>query len=311
MKNEMHQFLKSIVVFSIILVLFYVLSLCIWGDLIPRYLNKNLNYRIASYGHSYTRFNEVKNVKNVDILFLGSSHSYRGFDGRMFEKSGYSTFNLGSSAQTPLQTEILLKRYLKTLKPKMVVYEVFPPAFNIDGVESSMDIISNDINDKYSLKLAVKQQHLAVWNTLIYGFYRDYFNKNKKIAENKNKNNDTYISGGFVAQKLQYYKKIQYVKDTLFFNDSQLYQFKENIKLIQKQNIKIILVQAPITPLRYKSYTNNDYFDKKMTNIGTYYNFNKIISLNDSLHFFDDNHLNQNGVNLFNNAFIKKLQSKN
>jgi len=78
----------------------------------------------------------------VDILFLGSSHSYRGFNPQYF--SGYKTFNLGSSAQTPIQTNLLLKRYLHQLNPKTIVYEVYPISLSIDGVESSSDIIAND-----------------------------------------------------------------------------------------------------------------------------------------------------------------------
>ena len=88
-----------------------------------------------------TRLNEVKNIKNIDILFLGSSHTYRGFDTRVFKKNGYNSFNLGSSSQSPIQTLTLTKRYLNQLNPKLIVYEVYPTTFTIDGIESSLDII--------------------------------------------------------------------------------------------------------------------------------------------------------------------------
>lgn len=39
-----------------------------------------------------------------------------------------------------------------------------------------------------------------------------------------------------------------------------------------------------------------------------YYNFNKMIELNDSLHFSDARHLNQNGVEEYNKFFIKSLE---
>ena len=47
-----------------------------------------------------------------------------------------------------------------------------------------------------------------------------------------------------------------------------------------------------------------------MTKYSTYYNFNKIVTLNDSLHFYDSHHLNQNGVEIFNKRLIKILNEK-
>ena len=44
-----------------------------------------------------------------------------------------------------------------------------------------------------------------------------------------------------------------------------------------------------------------------MQSYGTYYNFNEMISLDDSLHFYDSHHLNQNGVNIFNAKLIDVL----
>ena len=83
----------------------------------------------------------TRKIKNVDVLFLGSSHAYRGFDPRIFRKRGYSSFNLGSSAQTPSQTKVWLKRYLKHLNPKIVIYEVYPGTFSSDGIEASLDLV--------------------------------------------------------------------------------------------------------------------------------------------------------------------------
>jgi hypothetical protein len=132
----------------------------------------------------YTRISDLKKYKNVDILFLGSSRAYRVFDTRIYAKQGYYSFNLGSSSQTPIQTKLLMKRYLKQLNPKLIVYAVDPNAFS-DGVESAMDIIANDKNDRESLKMLAKINHLKVFNTLIYGYYKDYIHKiNSSVSQN-------------------------------------------------------------------------------------------------------------------------------
>jgi len=40
---------------------------------------------------------------------------------------------------------------------------------------------------------------------------------------------------------------------------------------------------------------------------GNYYNFNEMINLVDTLHFYDSHHLNQKGVRLFNEKIIKLI----
>ena len=44
-----------------------------------------------------------------------------------------------------------------------------------------------------------------------------------------------------------------------------------------------------------------------MQEYSTYYNYNKLLNLNDTLDFYDDDHLNQSGVTVFNQALIKDL----
>lgn len=47
-----------------------------------------------------------------------------------------------------------------------------------------------------------------------------------------------------------------------------------------------------------------------MSKYSSYYNFNERLILNDSLHFYDSNHLNQNGVELFNEELIKMVNQE-
>lgn len=306
--NIMKQFAKNIVLFIVFTCIAYPILISISGYLLPQKLSPNINYRIGSYGHMYTRLNEAKNFKGeLDVLFLGSSHSYRGFDTRNF--NDLKTFNLGSSAQTPIQTNVLLDRYLDKLNPKMIVYEVYPNTFTSDGVESSLDIIANDKNDLNSLEMAFEINHIKVYNTLIYGFFRDAFELNKSFSEPIKKGEDTYIPGGFVQRKITYFKHIDYPeKDEWKLNEEQIKVFESIVKRIKDKKIKLMLVYAPITSSYYKSHTNNAYFDKFIiSHHAEYYNFNTMLTLNDSLHFYDSNHLNQNGVREFNKKLLELI----
>src|SRR5690554_458534 len=107
----MKRFCITLLVFFVFSFFLYVILLYTMGTFAPAIATPNiLNKDIV--GHTETRLKEVKSFGDVDILFLGSSHAYRGFDTRIFKKAGFRSFNLGTSAQTPLQTQILLRRYL-------------------------------------------------------------------------------------------------------------------------------------------------------------------------------------------------------
>jgi len=307
----MKKFLLNILLFLGCSVVFYAVMICLWGDFGPAILRKNLQDYRGSYGHTYSRIQDAKRAKDIDILFLGSSHTYRGFDPRIFASYGYKIFNLGSSSQTPMQTELLLTRYLDTISPKIVVYEVYPETFTLDGVESSLDIISNDDNDLLSLKMALAVNNIKVYNTLLYSYYRDFTKNDDNFVEDPKKNMDYYIPNGYVERQLTYYRKEEYPKSELVFKDDQFDSFKRILKMMKDRNIKVIFVQAPITPMRYQSYTNNDVFDADMKQFGPYYNFNTILHLDDSLHFYDSDHLNSVGVGLFNQKLVQVLKDNN
>jgi len=266
----MYKFIKRILVSITILSIIYVVTVVIMGTLNP--LRQNLYYRIGSYGQMFTRLKEVDTVKNVDILFLGSSHSYRGFDTRIFNDAGYKTFNLGSSFQTPIQTKYLIETYLDNLNPDLVILETYPGAFCDSGVESSLDIISNSKINYDLIKLTINQNSLIVINTLIYSVYREVVFNEKEIFEEKLKrNDDTYIPGGFVEKKLDYYEHLYYANQSWKFNEGQFIAFSEIIGLLKSRNKEFLLVQAPITPALYNSYNNNIEFDKRMKQFGNYY----------------------------------------
>jgi poly-D-alanine transfer protein DltD len=305
----MKTLVYKLVKFSILLFLLYCGLIIIFFNTDTSILNKNINYRIGSYGHLYSRLKEVKQTKNIDILFLGASHTYRGFDPRIFKAKGYNCFNLGSSSQTPLQTEVLLNRYLDQLNPKIIVFDVYPLIFSIDGVEAASDLISNDNNDIHTIKMAFIQNQITVYNTLIYAFSRQLLQVHDTLKENTQKKDDTYISGGFVESKLKY-NSIQQTnpKPSSFeFRNDQLSAFNRIIKSIKKKNIKLLLVQAPTSKKVFHKITNMQYCDSLLKSYGEYLNYNYLVNLNDSLHFSDPDHLNQNGVEIFNAALISKL----
>ncbi|MDH4474222.1 MAG: hypothetical protein QE487_16570 [Fluviicola sp.] len=314
----MKQFLLNILKFLPLAAVFYILMVIFWGDFMPERYKKNLIYNRGSFGHTLSRLNDAANTKDVDVLFLGASTCYRGFDTRYFESKGFVSFNLGSSSQTPINTHQLLKRYLRQLKPKLVVYEVYPETFQIDGVESTLDITANDRVDLYSAQMVFKTLNAKTLNTYIYASYRQLAGKNDLSRQPKRRETDTYIDrNGFVERDLTYFKYLTYknevkngkvIKKEWIIRPEQQAAFEATIALLKAEKIPFVLVRAPITSRLNDSYENNAEFEAYIQQHGRYYNFNKRLQLNDSLDFYDAVHLNRNGVKVFNEALYKQLK---
>ncbi len=306
----MSKFIIKTLLFFVYTLVVYFLCIVVIGEYAPNTFKKNLIYLRGGYGHFYSRLKDAGSMDSVDVLILGSSHAYRGFDTRLFSSNGYKTFNLGSSAQTPLQTEVLMRKYFKKINPKVVIYEVYPGSFSSDGVESSLDLLANkrtiDFNDAI---MALRINKLITYNTLMYSFFKKEINNEEDYDELRIKGNDTYIpKSGFVERKIAYYKnkKIKFQNNKWVFNEKQLKAFGRIMNLIP-DSTHLILIQAPITEYKYKSYVNNKEIDNYFKSKGTYKNFNTTGYLNDSLHFYDADHLNQNGVKIFNKTVLNYL----
>lgn len=281
--------------------LFLISALLVYSVLMFIPINyPNLLYLQGANGHMNSRMKEVKQKEQVDILFLGSSHTYRGFDPRIFASGGYSSFNLGSSNQTHLQTEVLLNRYLDQLNPRIAIYEVNPELFVMDGVESSLDLIANDQNDFYSLWMAIKMMHLKTWNSLIYSFSRQIIGIHDDYKESDKKNKDQYIPGGFVEMEMKYYQNENPPEYPINLNQAQTKAFENNLYRLKNKNILVLLVYAPTTKKQYNSYLHRKEFEQWISSKGRYLDFNHILNLEDSVHFADSEHLNRSGVGIFN-----------
>ena len=300
----MKYFVKYSIAFLGFSILIYFILIFLWGSVMPLWLNSNLIYKQRG-GHLYSRLSELNKYQNVDVLFLGSSHAYRGFDTRIFKQRGIHSFNLGSSSQAPVQSLLLLKKYIDNLQPKQIIFEVCPQSLSSDGIESALDIISNDKIDFQTIKMAIKLNHIKVYNTLIYSSIRQLLNLDKGFVEAQRIGKDTYISGGYVQRdNVQFEYKSPLEKS---INPEQMMAFKELVNWVKSKDVELILVQAPVTTIEYNSYDDNVSFDKLMQDYSRYYNFNALITLDDSLHFYDPHHLNQLGVETFNTNLIDLL----
>ncbi|WP_439559407.1 hypothetical protein [Dyadobacter sp.] len=301
----MKSFLKTIILFFAFAVVTYLCFLCIAGTFLSPRVTKNLFYQLGGYTNK--RLKEVKNANEVDVLFLGSSHAEHGYDVRIFQKNGLSSFNLGSHAQTPIQSELLLNRYLDQLSPKIVILDIYPRILDSDGVESALDLISNETIRWDLIKQSVAINNMKVYNTLLYAMLRHLLNANQFNGDpTAHKEGVTYITGGYVETLNSYADSKKFVNSALSFPESQLIALNRMTEVLKRKNIRYIIFQAPVTSKNYTAVSNNKEIDSTLSALGNYYNANEHNSWPNKL-FYDDSHLNQDGVDIFNKEIIRLL----
>lgn len=232
--------------------------------------------------HPRLRWSEFYSFnKNIDMVFLGSSHAYRSFDPHIFDPGlGITSFNMGSSNQNPVDSYYVLKEVLKYHKPKLVVFEQYyvlasgedtdftSATYNFDFMKPSLNKLAclfGEFNPKDYLR--------AIFRSVR---YKDNWNKPEIINQNIDRLKSS-ISSMFTAKKTdiapsatetgEIYRGRGYVSNdgvasikeltinnkfkgynNLKFNSKRLDYDKRVIELCKKNNIKILLVTAPFPP---------------------------------------------------------------
>ena len=296
----MSRFIKNIAMF-LVAALFAALFL-LW-TLGGTGLLRNVSYNVSGSDGLYTKVREADTVQNVDILFLGSSHAYRTFDPRIFAAHGLRILNLGSSNQTPLQSEVLLHNVLHKVNPGLVVIEVHPDIIAHDGVEAAIYQLCN-VAPSWSMALmALRTGNWRVMMTALYAMPRNMVSPEFKQRQ---ESVDGYVEGGFVEHEMAYYSPQQHDKAPVTLQPKQVDALRRCTDRLKQQGVPYMLLEVPDTKVLYNSYSNIDQFKSAMSRFGNFY-YVPLEALDDSLHFYDESHLNQQGVELYDNYICNKL----
>jgi hypothetical protein len=278
----------------------------------------NFHTTSGGYGQLLLRMREVKTVKDVDILFIGSSHVYRGFDPREFKKHGYTTFNLGSTSQTPYNSYYLLREHLPTTNPKMVVLDLYWNMLVQDGLESTIDIISNAELEGGVVEMGLVSKNGLALNSMLINAIKRLHVPLHRLEQQKSQV-DVYVKGGFTQSlhpgNTMSEEELESLEPMEFsFSDVQLAHLNKIIRMCKNRGIKLVFVVAPVT----------DYYKNKLVNYAEYtsainavadrhnvplfdYNCRKDLELHNLKEFYDEDHLTQAGVRKFNRIFINDL----
>lgn len=278
-----------------------------------RLQGKYRGFNPGGWGQTLLRFRDIKKYSHADVIFAGSSHTYRGFDPRIFDNENLKSFNTGSTSQTPLNTYFILKKYLPLLSPKIIILELYPNGLTVDGYESFTDLATNLEFSPEIIEMALSLKSLNAIKSLFEIYIKRIkkpLNKiNQKIIEN-----ETYISGGY-CESLSCRKNDDPSPEPKEFIllDSQLNHLVKIIELSKKYNSELLVVIHPLPRDHFLSIKNYNQVSTRLKdmiekNDSEYIDFNYILPLDSHDHFKDDDHLNSAGVKLFNAALIDVLK---
>lgn len=308
----MNKFLKRLLIFlGLMILLFPLVSLTLEKTKPNGFFLKLKDVR-GETGFTWTRLREAEKTRDVDVLILGSSLAYRGIDTRAFDSLQIKVFNLGTSAQTPIETEYLVDKFIEQLNPKLVIWELSPNGIMDSGFESFIDLCSNDGVNFRMIKLFYQLGRFDAVSTLVTIGLKRNLSSEDNFMEPLEKGKDKYISGGFVERVVSKVGSIPELSDIEFAPKlNQIEAVNRVLEKLRNKNIEIVLVAAPIHPDRKKTFRNLDEFEAIHENLVIRHdlidswNFNNVNFSSEE--FYDKYHLNQNGVIKFNSLLLIKL----
>ena len=256
-------------------------------------------------GNTYRKFREYDRTKRYDVIVIGSSHAYRGYDPSLFREAGISVYNLGTSAQTPINTYAILKEYITKENTGLVLLDCYENAMAMEGLESTADLSQNITSDAAVLRMFTAIRDPRILNM---------FTIRKLMADEPAAYVDSfYVEAGFSTKTDSVKGGIDYGLDlTLELGERQPKYLVKCIRYCQEQGIPIVLVTHPLP--KASNRPRHDAFHAVIDSVCQVtgveyldYAFDHGLPLNDRDHYYDHNHFNRAGVRVFNPKLIGDL----
>ncbi len=295
--------------------------------------------------NSYSRVltHEFYSQKNIDIIFCGASHVSHGIDSRISDlKFDKNTFSTGTPAQGINGTYAIIQQALKSYKISKIFLECDFAVSTRKGSDdkkmgSSDFIVENFIKDKkiklqfilensspkniINALLPIGKDKLLTLNpkkiinkckSLLNGYYFEY-KYSEKGAGYAGKgcvlNYDVISDGSFSS----YHDEPDFIPISDYWKN----YIRRIYELCKQYDVELVFYSMPDSDFYLHEKGNYDdyYYEVKdfINSLGyEYYDFNLCkpqYAFNDH-YFFDDNHLNKDGVEYFTNIFCDFFTGK-
>lgn len=279
-------------------------------------IHTNIMVGLAERGdNSLLRFREIHDYHDVDILFIGSSHTYRAFDPRFFDRHDLSTFNMGSNNQSPLNSYFLLRPHIDRLNPKLIIFEVYWEPFKTDGLESFLELCDNLPLTSDIWQMALATRNIRAINAILARLLEIGREPIESMAA-RMPIHDIYISRGFVEKDAGFEVERSVLPHRIDIDWRQFRYLERILAMAKARGIAVLLVVQPVPRETLNSITNLREVKEKFSSFAKkngviYADFNELMFLDSKNDFYDDDHLNQTGVEKFNVRLYDELQKRN
>lgn len=317
------RFAKRVLLFFAGLALLHLFVLAIFANIaLPRTvaarIQKTTNLTLGVLhpgGNTLDRYRELETMKPVDLLFVGSSHSYRSFDPAWFADHGVSTFNLGTTAQAPVNSYYLLERHIDQLAPKTVIYVLFWGVMSGDGVESFLDLAKNMPLEPELVSMAMSIRDPRVFNALAMKALRFGASEELQRAKWVPELEEHYVRAGYVESSRRYDGKPYELASHITIDKMQREYLEQTIALVKAHKSKMLLVAVPVPKSTIASVDNYEEYREQVRALAKeeaidFVDFNDLIALEADKHFIDYQHLNRDGVEALSPIVYRELASR-
>lgn len=278
--------------------------------------------------------------ENIDVLFLGSSHTYRSYDVALADEMlGVKTFNMGSSGQPLITSYYLLKEAAKQNEIKTVYLDTYfgvalsDVEKNIRSVYYISDYMKFSMNKVEYLWKAGGLEGLG--NGILFASRRNMTNTvsiEEKLSPEEHfvgnytrlvSDVEAYQGDGFVYSYKQFDPIYDIEQKTEIYNQESDLQMNEEsyiylIKIINfciQNEIELVLVDQPMPDEFLNSIKGYSKYVGDLIEISNQYglrylNFNLLKGYKKSLEDFSDvDHLNGRGAEKYTEIFCNTVKA--
>lgn len=255
-------------------------------------------------GQEWKMFKDLEKNTTNQIVVLGSSHAYRGYDPSIFSEAGIDLFNMGSSSQHPLATWVLLKNFVDSSAASLVIFEVFDKTFELEGMDCTTRLIQGLPNASAAVDLLIAEPDIRTMNAISSRFLSDVVHPE---YETPGYTRDGYCS---LSDTMEF---TDFSIDTNFTANLEMFTYFDRcLDLVEQRNIPYIIVSHPQPAVsglgQYHRQFRIQLDEILLRHHATYLDWSDQKWLLTPDHFADENHLNQAGVTIFNQRFIQWLR---
>ncbi len=305
----MRRFLSATLLLGVTFALFYAVAMVLLCRI--EVGGAPLIHRTGDYfkfkgGSTFRKFREFRADSVYDVVFIGSSHAYRGYDPALFAQRGWRAFNLGTSGQAPLNTYYIVRNHLNARNTRLLLVDVYEAAMEFDAMESTSDLVRNLVDDRAAVSMALALKDPRGVNMLALRFLTQ--DRGPFFADS------TYRPGGYSVRTDSVRGRLHYVRGRpLKLNADQVGYLERTLEHCADAGIPVVLVNHPYPWQSDRS--KHVAFNAMLGDLARRYNVSYLDfafkhTLDDEDHFYDHNHLNQSGVERFNAVLIPELEAR-